>query len=121
MRAMRPRQTCSSSVSMDATDRTAVDVAAGQLLATTASLGEQAGLFEHGNVLLHRGEAHLVLCRERGNRVLPGQHPTHDVAPRPVGERMEQGVCPVLVVPAHIANIQPIGCMLSTAVRGDSG
>jgi hypothetical protein len=31
----------------------------------------------------------------------PGQHATHDVAPGPVGERVEQGVRPVLGLLGH--------------------
>lgn len=43
--------------------------------------------------------------------MLPGQYAAHDVASGAVGERVEQGICPVLVVSAHNLNVQPIGCM----------
>ena len=76
-------------------------VAAGQLFAAAAPLGQQAGPFQYGDVFLHGGEAHVVLRRECGDRVLPGEDAAQDVAPGPVGERVEQGVRPVLVFLGH--------------------
>src|SRR5690606_20132580 len=49
-----------------------LDVAAGQLLAAATALGEQAGALQHGDMLLDRGEAHVVVRRQGGDGVLPG-------------------------------------------------
>src|SRR3954469_22906379 len=91
---------------------------AGQLLATAAPLGDEPRSLEHGDVLLHRGEAHRVVLRQRRDRVLTGQPPAQDVAPGAVGERVEQGVGPVRVGIDHSYNIQPHSCMSSLVTRG---
>ena len=46
-------------------ERARVDLAVGELLATVASLADQTGAFEHGDVLLHRGERHVVADERR--------------------------------------------------------
>ena len=96
-----------------------VDLAVGELLAAVASFAEQAGPFEHGDVLLHRGERHVVARGKCGDRVLSDEHASQDVAAGAVGQGVEQGVGPVLVPAATTMtnNIQPIGCMSSSPER----
>ena len=48
-----------------------VDVASHELLSPLPLLGHESGPFEHGDVLLHGGEAHRVALRQRGHGVLP--------------------------------------------------
>ena len=65
-----------------------------QLLAPVALLGDELGALEHGDVLLHGGEAHRVAAGERRHGVLALHGPQHDVAPGGVGERVEHPVDP---------------------------
>jgi len=72
-------------------------LAVGELLAAAAPFAEQASSLEHGDVLLHRGERHVVVRGECRDRVLPDQDASQDVAAGAVGEGVEQRVGPVLV------------------------
>ena len=67
-------------------------VAAGQLLTAAAALGEQTGLLQDGDVLLHRGEAHRVVVRQLGDALAPVEGTKDDVAARGVGEGPEDAV-----------------------------
>ena len=69
MRSMRPRQAASSSSSSSARAAHGVGVAAHELLAAVAVLSDEPGALEHGDVLLHRGEAHRVAAGERRDRL----------------------------------------------------
>ncbi len=71
-----------------------VDVTAHELLAPASVLGDEAGPLQDGHVLLDGGEAHRVVDRQRGDRVVPAQAASHDVAPRRVGEGVEDVVRP---------------------------
>ena len=79
----------------------AVDVAHGvdppphDPLAASLVLGDEVGPFEHGDVLLHGGEAHRVAPSEVRHGVLALQHQPDDVTARRIGERMEQEICPL--------------------------
>lgn len=70
----------------------ATNLAADELLTTAAMLGHEPGLGQHGHVLLHRGKAHRIEASKPGYRQLAAECARHDVAPRGVGERMEQPV-----------------------------
>ena len=68
-------------------------VAADDALAALRLLGHQPRAFQHGDVLLHRREGHLVPGRERGDRrLLSGQQTRDDVPPRRIGEGVEDAV-----------------------------
>jgi hypothetical protein len=58
MRSMRPRH--SSSYSSSRRRTTPLEIGAHDLAASDALLGDQAGAFEDGDVLLNRREAHRV-------------------------------------------------------------
>ena len=75
-----------------------VDVAPHELLATAAVLQDEIGTFEHGDVLLHGGEAHVVATSECRDRTVADHRAPHDVAARAIRERLEQ---PVHVVVAQ--------------------
>ena len=47
----------------------------------SALLGDQAGPLEHGDVLLHRREAHRVVPGQLGDALAAVQRPQDDVAP----------------------------------------
>ena len=64
-------------------------VPAHQLLAAPALLAHKACPLEHGDVLLHRGEAHRVGPRQFRDRSRLLEYPHDDVAPRPVGQGVE--------------------------------
>ena len=72
--------------------RSGVDVAADELLAAVALLDHEPGALEHGDVLLHGGEAHRVAAGERRHRVLLRHRADDDVAAGGVGERMEDAI-----------------------------
>ena len=57
-----------------------------------ALLGDESRPLEHGHVLLHRGEAHVVLACHRGDRLLALDGTFEDVSTRPIGERLEDAV-----------------------------
>jgi hypothetical protein len=71
-------------------------IGAHELLAPVALLGDQASPLEHGDVLLHRREAHRVTPRESRNRGLVGGAAAKDVATGRVGQGMEQPVDRIL-------------------------
>lgn len=62
------------------------------LLPPSAFLAHQLGAFEHGNMLVHRGEAHGVAGGERRHRLLALEYAIQDVATCRVGERLEQAI-----------------------------
>jgi len=59
-------------------------------LPPAALLGHQAGAFEHGNVLLHRGEAHRIGLGEPRHRHGIDRAAAQNVAPRRIGEAAEE-------------------------------
>jgi hypothetical protein len=69
-----------------------VDAPAHDPLAASLVLGDEVGPFEHGDVLLHRGEAHRVTTSQVGHRVLALQDQSDDVATCRIGERVEQQI-----------------------------
>ena len=60
--------------------------------AAVLAFGHQAGAFEHGDVLLHRGERHAVVRGQLAHRGLGVHHAGEDVAPGGVGQCAEQPV-----------------------------
>ena len=69
-----------------------VDVPVHELLAPVALLGDEAGPFEHGHVLLHGGEAHRVAAGERRHGVFLPHGDDRDVAPGGVGQCVEDRI-----------------------------
>ena len=70
-----------------------LNLAAGERLASAAALADEPGLLEHGDVLLHRRERHVVPRRQpRHGCRLPAEQAGDDVPPRGVGEGMEEAV-----------------------------
>ena len=69
-----------------------VGIGAYELLAPAPLLRDQAGPLEHGDVLLHCGEAHRVCPRESRDRRLADGAAAKDVAAGRVGQGMEQAV-----------------------------
>jgi hypothetical protein len=67
-----------------------VGIAGHALGAAVLPLGHQPGALEHGDVLLHRGEGHLVARGQLADGRVGVHHTSQDVAPRGVGERAEQ-------------------------------
>ena len=67
-------------------------VRAHELFPSFAFLDHQARVREHGDVLLHGGEAHRVEAGEAGDVVLTDGNDVEDVAPRRVGEGVEHPV-----------------------------
>ena len=57
-----------------------------QLLAAVCTLPDEPRAFEHGDVLLHRGEAHLVARGESRHRWRFRERPRQDVASRAIGQ-----------------------------------
>jgi hypothetical protein len=78
-------------------DRAAV--AAHELLAPAALLGDEAGPLQHRDVLLHRSEAHRVDVGESRHRRLVHDAAVEDVAARGVGQCVEQAVHILLLGP----------------------
>lgn len=68
------------------------DVRVHELLPSAALLGDKSCPLEHGHVLLHSGEAHVVLARQRGHRLLVLDGTSEDVATRAIGERLKDAV-----------------------------
>src|SRR5690606_17948335 len=56
-------------------------VRADEALASFGAFDDEPCLFEHGHVLLDRGERHLVVARQLGHRLLALDRPAQDVAP----------------------------------------
>lgn len=69
-----------------------IGVGLDQALAAGGGLVDQAGCFEHGDVLLHSGERHVVVARQGADRRLLGQGSTEDVPTRGVSQRSEEAV-----------------------------
>jgi hypothetical protein len=67
-------------------------VGAHELLPPAAPLGDQASALQHRDVLLHRGEAHLVGVGQSRHRQLVVGGAAQDVAAGGVGQRVEQVV-----------------------------
>ncbi|BDZ47774.1 hypothetical protein GCM10025867_00150 [Frondihabitans sucicola] len=67
-------------------------VAVHDLLPPVSLLRDEVRALEHGDVLLHRGEAHVVGAGERRDRLLFVDHALHDVAPRGIGQRVEDPI-----------------------------
>ncbi len=61
-------------------------------LATALLFRHETCLLQHGDVLLHCGEAHVVIGSELADRRLADQSSAHDVAPRRIGKCSEQAV-----------------------------
>src|SRR5437667_10448980 len=62
------------------------------LAAADALLGDQAGTFEDGDMLLNRREAHWVVAGQLDDALLGADRAADDVAPRVIGERAEHTV-----------------------------
>jgi hypothetical protein len=73
------------------------DVGVDDLLAALPLLDHQVRPLEHGDVLLHGGEAHGVGTGQGAHRRLAAQHPGDDVPPGRVGQGGEHAVHLVLV------------------------
>jgi hypothetical protein len=67
-----------------------VRVASHALRAALFSFGDQLRSFEHGHVLLHGGERHLVTRGQLTDGRIGGHDPGQDVSPRGIGQRTEQ-------------------------------
>ena len=76
----------------DVDDVQPLEIGADDLAAPDALLGDQAGPLEHGDVLLHRREAHRVVAGQLDDALLGIDRAADDVAPRGIGERAEQAV-----------------------------
>ncbi len=63
-----------------------LDVGAHDLAAAGALLGDEAGPFEHGDVLLHRREAHRVVPGQLGDALAAVERAQDDVAPGGIGQ-----------------------------------
>jgi hypothetical protein len=95
IRSTRPRQVASSS-SRACRAQPTTPASVRTSCPPTALLGDQAGPLQHGDVLLHRREAHRIGPRESRDRRLARRAAAKDVAAGGVGESMEQLVnCPV--------------------------
>ena len=60
--------------------------------ATMGMFGHEAGSLQHGDVLLHGSERHVVGARQLRDRCLAAEGPSDDVASRRIGERPEDPV-----------------------------
>ena len=69
-----------------------LDVSAHEPLPPAGALGDEAGSFQDGDVLLDRGEAHRVAAGQRGHGLLGVHDPDDDVATRRIGEGREDAV-----------------------------
>jgi hypothetical protein len=69
-----------------------VDPSSHDPLAATLVLGDEVGPLEHGDVLLHRGEAHRVSPSQVGHGVLAMKRQPDDVAASRIGEGVEQEI-----------------------------
>jgi hypothetical protein len=69
-----------------------VDVGAHEPLAPPPLLCDEPGTFEHGDVLLHGGEAHRVALRQRRHAVPAPDGEGEDVAPSAVGKGVKDAV-----------------------------
>ena len=63
-----------------------VKVAGDALCATILPFGYQLSTFQHGHVLLHGCERHLVSRRQLADRRVGIHHARQDVAPRGIGQ-----------------------------------
>ena len=106
IRSTRPRQAASSSSSTARARRTASASVRTSVSRPRRSLGHEAGPLEHRDVLLHGREAHRIAVGEARDRRLAVDAAVEDVAPRRVGERVEQPV-------DLLRHVQPFGCRLA--------
>ena len=83
---------------------------AGEPLAPLGSLDDEAGGLEHADVLLHRGERHVVVGRERRHRLLVLDRPAEDVATRRRRERVEEAVDVVIAQLAPLTRPGFVSC-----------
>ena len=67
-------------------------VGADEAFAPGRPLDDELSLFKHGNVLLHRGERHVVLTRQLGHGDLLGHRAAQDIPPRRRRQRVEEAV-----------------------------
>ena len=67
-------------------------IGADELLAAMASLGHEAGAFEHRHVLLHGGEAHGVAVGQARDRQLAVGRAAQQIASRHVGQGVQHVV-----------------------------
>lgn len=72
-------------------------IAPNELFAPVPSLGDEIGTFEHGDVFLDRGEAHVVPHGELRHRCVLAHRSSQDVAARSIGEGLEDPVDFVVV------------------------
>src|SRR5438445_13096808 len=73
-------------------DAQPLGIGAHDFAASHALLGDQAGPFQDGDVLLNRCEAHRVMAGELHNALVGADRAADDVAPRVIGERAEHAV-----------------------------
>ncbi len=73
-----------------------IRVGANEAFATRGGLVDQTCLVEHGNVLLHGGEGHVVVGREPADREVAQKGPPYDVSPRRIRECAKDPVQPVV-------------------------
>ena len=90
IRPTRPRQAVFELVEGASRPVHGIGLGVHALLASAALLGDQAGALEHGDMLLHRREAHRVRLGQLRHRRLARDAAAKDVAPGRVGQRVEQ-------------------------------
>src|SRR5258708_31673593 len=93
-------------------DANPLEIGAHDFAAPDALLGDQAGAFEDGDVLLNRGEAHRVVAGQLDDALLGADGAADDVAPRLIGQRAEHAVEVCEGGRRNDAIIQPYGCIL---------
>src|SRR4029453_16862557 len=72
-----------------------VDLAAHELFPSAPVLGDQSGVDQHLDVLLHRGEADRIQPAELADGALTVERLGDDVAPCCIAEREEQPIGPL--------------------------
>ena len=85
-----------------------VDLAAHELFPSAPVLGDQTGVDQDLDVLLHCGEADRIQPAELADGALTVESPRDDVAPSCITEREKQPVGLLLA----FADLQPFGCRL---------
>src|ERR1051326_2832424 len=90
-------------------DAQSLEIAAHDLAASDALLGDQAGAFEDGDVLLDRREAHGIVAGELDDTLLGADRAADDVSASAICEGAEHAV---EVGRCDLQHIQPYGCIL---------
>ena len=92
MRSTRSRHSSSYRSSRRRATRSRLEVGADDLPPPDAVLADQAGPLEHGDVLLHRREAHRVVAGQLGDALLAVDRAAHDVTPGGIAQCAEDAV-----------------------------